>query len=75
MLSYGLVQARALGLERVLLTCDEDNIGSRKVIEANGGVFENCIQVADWPTKVCRYWIAIAEDKGESTRSVHGRTS
>ena len=27
------------GLSRVLITCDEDNAGSRKVIEANGGVF------------------------------------
>lgn len=27
------------GLGRVLITCDEDNAGSRKVIEANGGVF------------------------------------
>ena len=32
----------ALGLDRVLVTCDDDNIGSRKVIEANGGVLEDC---------------------------------
>jgi predicted acetyltransferase len=30
--------ARTEGLRRVFLTCDDDNIASRKVIEANGGV-------------------------------------
>lgn len=30
--------AWALGLPRVLLTCDETNMASRRVIEANGGV-------------------------------------
>jgi predicted acetyltransferase len=29
-----------LGLPRALLTCDETNIASRRVIEANGGVFD-----------------------------------
>ena len=31
--------ARARGLPRVLITCDEDNLPSRRVIEAAGGVF------------------------------------
>lgn len=31
--------AREVGLKRVLVTCDDDNVGSRKVIQANGGVF------------------------------------
>lgn len=30
--------ARAHGMRRVLLTCDPDNVASRRVIEANGGV-------------------------------------
>lgn len=34
-----LPEARALGLDRVLLTCDDDNHPSRRVILANGGVF------------------------------------
>ncbi len=32
-----LEQARARGIGDLLLTCDDDNIGSIKVIEANGG--------------------------------------
>jgi predicted acetyltransferase len=38
MLAAGLAEARALGLDRVLLTCDTGNEPSRRVILANGGV-------------------------------------
>ena len=37
MLGHGLDRARELGLDRVLITCGEENVPSRKVIEANGG--------------------------------------
>ncbi len=40
MLADGLTECRRLGLDRVLLTCGSDNEGSRRVILANGGVFE-----------------------------------
>lgn len=50
-LSDALPRARALGLERVLLTCDEDNTGSRLTIEHNGGVYE------DSRNGKRRYWI------------------
>ena len=39
MLRLGLKQAWKLGNKKALITCDEDNIGSRKVIEKNGGIF------------------------------------
>jgi predicted acetyltransferase len=41
MLAAALPVSRALGIDPALLTCDEDNIASRKVIEANGGVLED----------------------------------
>ena len=46
-----------LGLDHVLVTCDDDNIGSIKTIESNGGVLEDTISGpgADKPTR--RYWI------------------
>ena len=58
-LTYGLERAKAFGLERVLLTCDEDNLASRRIIESHGGVLENIIEVEQWPAKVCRYWIQL----------------
>jgi len=41
MLLFALVVARDLGIERALVTCDADNVGSRAVIERNGGVLED----------------------------------
>jgi predicted acetyltransferase len=41
MLAAALPQARGLGIDPVLITCNVDNAGSRKVIEANGGVLED----------------------------------
>lgn len=45
------VAAGQFALERVLITCDHDNIASRKVIEACGGVLE------DQRGQKLRYWV------------------
>ena len=42
-LALTLVESREIGLRRVLVTCDSDNIGSRKIIEHNGGQFESAM--------------------------------
>lgn len=55
-----LPKAKKLGLDRVLVTCDEDNIGSQKIIEANGGVLENIVESRrPGEPKKRRYWIEI----------------
>jgi len=41
MLRAALPRARELGIDDVLVTCDVDNVASRRVIEANGGRFED----------------------------------
>ncbi|HEY0168346.1 MAG TPA: GNAT family N-acetyltransferase [Jatrophihabitans sp.] len=41
MLRAALPIAAGMGIEQALITCDVDNVGSRKVIEANGGVLED----------------------------------
>ena len=56
-LKYGLERVKTFGLERVLLTCDEDILASRRIIESHGGMLENIIEVEQWPAKVCHYWI------------------
>ena len=40
-LALSLPWCRDLGIDRVLVTCDVDNEGSRRTIEANGGVQED----------------------------------
>jgi predicted acetyltransferase len=42
MLAQAKAVCRRLGLPEILVTCPEDNIGSRRVIEANGGTLD-CI--------------------------------
>src|SRR6266498_2486182 len=59
LLRLGLEKARERGLRRVLLTCDETNIGSRRVIEANGGQLENAVVVAGQAVQKLRYWISL----------------
>jgi predicted acetyltransferase len=41
MLRQALGVAHELGIDPALITCDYDNVGSRTVIERNGGVFED----------------------------------
>ena len=52
--ALGLAVRRSaeLGLDRVLLTCDEPNLASARTIERNGGVYE------DTRHGKRRYWIA-----------------
>ena len=54
MLAAALPVARSLGIDQALLTCDQDNLASRKVIEANGGVLE------DKNGDKVRYWVPTA---------------
>ena len=57
-LSLALEKCKELGLSRVLITCDKDNIGSKKTIMKNGGVFENEVNYED-NIIIQRYWIDI----------------
>lgn len=58
-LQLGLIEARKLHIDRVLVTCSEHNIASRKIIEANGGVLEDLIPTRFRPELTCRYWIDV----------------
>jgi len=56
MLSLALEKCRKLGIEKVLVTCDKNNIGSAKTIIKNGGVMENEF-VEENGNITQRYWI------------------
>ena len=60
MLSMCLEKARAMGLARVLITCDRENKASARVIIKNGGVLENEVasKIAGRAFTL-RYWIAL----------------
>jgi predicted acetyltransferase len=46
-----------MGLDRVLVTCNDDNVGSIRTIERNGGVLEDITSGADVGQPTRRYWI------------------
>ena len=48
----------SLGIERVLVTCDDDNVGSSTVIERFGGVLDPKWPTTDDVRPKRRYWIA-----------------
>lgn len=56
-LELALLKAKQIGITKALVTCDESNIGSQKIIEKNGGIFEDKV-MSDGEYKL-RYWIKI----------------
>ena len=61
MLHDVLPYCRSLGLNRVLLTAGDENIGSVKAILANGGVLESYVMSPKHHVMVGRYWIDLSE--------------
>jgi predicted acetyltransferase len=58
-----LPKSKALGIDRVLLTCDATNVASRKVIEKNGGILENQVHNPETGVDKLRFWIDVASDQ------------
>ena len=60
--SLQIAREKCLGADRVLVTCDDDNVGSIRTIEKNGGILENVVsgQGLDKPKR--RYWIDLPSD-------------
>ncbi|HUA27955.1 MAG TPA: GNAT family N-acetyltransferase [Streptosporangiaceae bacterium] len=56
-LRQSLVVARSIGIDRVLVTCDDDNAGSAAVIEACGGKLDSLVEDGPGAPPIRRYWI------------------
>ena len=56
-LRQSLIIARAAGVERVLIACDDDNVASVTIIEHCGGVFDSLVESAEGGRPTRRYWI------------------
>ncbi len=57
MLKLALEKCKDMKIDRVLITCDKDNLASAKTIINNGGILENEVSEGDGITQ--RYWIAL----------------
>lgn len=59
-LRQALVVVRDLGVDKALVTCDDDNVASARTIERCGGVLHNVVEPpASGPAKR-RYWIGLS---------------
>ena len=59
-LALTMEKAVALGLKRVLVTCDTDNTGSSRIIEKNGGVLDGYAVSPSDGKQISRYWIDLS---------------
>lgn len=56
MCQLAIQEARQLGITDILITCDDDNVGSQKIIESNGGILQDKIDNGRG-VLTRRYWI------------------
>ena len=57
MLRLALQKCKELGIDKVLVTCDKENIASARTILANGGVLES--EVPEDGSITQRYWFTV----------------
>lgn len=60
MIGLALEECKKLGIYKVLMVCNKENIGSAKSIINNGGVLEN--EIESEGNTVQRYWIDLTND-------------
>ena len=53
------MEARRLGLPRVLMYASEENLASRAVIERGGGILEDISFSDFWQEQLCKYWVNV----------------
>jgi predicted acetyltransferase len=58
-LALTLKKARAMGLSRVLVTCNTDNVGSARIIQKNSGILASAGISPQSGKRVSRYWITL----------------
>ncbi len=54
-LELGLIEASKIGLENVLITCREDNTGSRRMIEKCNGKLRKAFEIEGSDVKLFQY--------------------
>lgn len=59
MLKRVLPECKALGIDKVLISCVPENEGSRRTIVKNGGVYESTVCLEEEDIYLERYWIEL----------------
>ncbi len=63
-----LCRAKALGLRKIRLTCDKENVASARTILRNGGRFDEEEYMPEQHRIVARYWVSLDERSGSIAR-------
>lgn len=61
MLNLALEKCSEFGLENVMVSCKDDNIGSAKTIENNCGILQEIIFIPEENCNFKKYWINVKE--------------
>ena len=59
MLKMALSFCREIGLDKVLITCIDGNVGSEKTILNNGGIYESTVHEPNDNVDLKRFWITL----------------
>jgi len=59
MFRQAVAYCRSLGLDRIMITCDDDNVASWKVIEAAGALLEETFVDTEDDALARRYWLEL----------------
>lgn len=59
MLKMALPFCREIGIDKVLISCIDGNIGSERTILANGGVYESTVYEPNGERSLKRFWISL----------------
>ena len=57
-LKLGLEKAKKIGLKKVLITCDDNNVSSARTIEACGGIYNDTLADAE-ANRIKRYFVEV----------------
>ena len=57
MLKAVLPYCKRIGLDKILITCIDGNIGSERAILNNGGIYESTVYEPDMKRNLKRFWI------------------
>jgi predicted acetyltransferase len=58
-LKLALPHLKAMGLQKALITCHDQNKGSIRIIEGAGGVLQDKVEIAGLSIPERRYWITL----------------
>ncbi|WP_143805101.1 GNAT family N-acetyltransferase, partial [Oenococcus oeni] len=58
-LKLALIKAREMNLQKAIVTCEVDNIASKKIIEKNKGIFIGSLYSEEMKSRILKYEMSL----------------